>query len=220
MASIASVILLAFFCLFNFITLPLFTNAISSCNGPCQTLNDCKGNLICINGKCNDDPDIGSHICSGGSTPPPNNGGSCQPSGSLKCKGESYPQYTCSPPFVPSGTRATLTLNNFSKGGDGGGPSKCDEKYHPLPEKVVALSTGWFNNSSRCGKKIRITSTKTGRQSVAKVVDECDSVNGCDDEHAGQPPCRNNIVDASQSVWDELGLDSNVGHASVTWSMA
>ncbi|KAI4313641.1 hypothetical protein L6164_026600 [Bauhinia variegata] len=225
MASMASFMLLASFCLFSFITLPLFTKATSSCNGPCETLNDCEGNLICINGKCNDDPDVGSNTCSGGggSTPPPNNGGGdCHPSGSLKCNGESepHPQYTCSPPFVPSGTRATLTLNDFSEGGDGGGPSECDETYHPLPEKVVALSTGWFDNRSRCGQMIRITSTKTGRQSVAKVVDECDSVHGCDEEHAGQPPCRNNIVDVSQSVWDELGLDSNDGEASVTWSMA
>ncbi|TKY48553.1 Kiwellin protein [Spatholobus suberectus] len=143
---------------------------------------------------------------------------SCQSSGTLNCKGKSYPQYRCSPP-VSSSTQAILTLNDFSEGGDGGGPSECDEKYHANSERAVALSTGWYNNGSRCLKMITITASN-GRSVTAKVVDECDSVNGCDKEHAGQPPCRNNIVDGSQAVWDALGLDSDVGEAPVTWSMA
>ncbi|KAJ7947841.1 Kiwellin, partial [Quillaja saponaria] len=133
--------------LFNTITLlPLSTNAISSCNGPCKTLNDCSGQLICINGKCNDDPDVGTTICSkGGSTSPTPSTGSCQSSGNLICNG-----------------------------GDGGGPSACDEIFHENTERVVALSTGWYNRGSRCGKMIRITA-KNGRSVTAKVVDECDS---------------------------------------------
>ncbi|KAE8038818.1 hypothetical protein FH972_011290 [Carpinus fangiana] len=59
-----------------------------------------------------------------------------------------------------------------------------------------------------------------GRSTTAKVVDECDSVNGCDKEHAFQPPCRNNIVDASAAVWDALGLDQALGDVPVTWSLA
>jgi hypothetical protein len=51
-------------------------------------------------------------------------------------------------------------------------------------------------------------------------VDECDSVNGCDKEHAFQPPCRNNIVDGSSAVWDALELNQNDGVVDVTWSMA
>jgi hypothetical protein len=54
---------------------------------------------------------------------------------------------------------------------------------------------------------------------TAKVVDECDSINGCDHEHAGQPPCRNNIVDGSVAVWNALGLDTDVGEEKITWSM-
>ncbi|XP_034221183.1 kiwellin-like [Prunus dulcis] len=206
--------------LINIITLPLLSTAISSCNGACKTLNDCAGQLICINGKCNDDPDIGSNECGGGggsSSPPPTTN-NCQPSGTLVCQGQSYPKYTCSPP-VTSSTKASLTLNDFSEGGDGGGPSYCDGKYHANGERVVALSTGWFDNKSRCLKMIRIRASN-GKSVTAKVVDECDSHAGCDAEHAGQPPCRNDIVDGSAAVWNALGLNQDLGVVPVTWSMA
>ncbi|KAJ1425923.1 RlpA-like domain superfamily [Sesbania bispinosa] len=221
MAHRSSLVFLASICLFNIINLPFLSHAISSCNGACNTNDDCDGQLICINGKCNDDPDVGTHTCDGsGSTPSSPSGGddNCQSSGTLSCNGNSYPQYTCSPP-VSSSTQAILTLNDFSEGGDGGDPSKCDEKYHDNSEQVVALSTGWYSEGSRCGNMIRITASN-GNSVTAKVVDECDSVNGCDNEHAGQPPCRNNIVDGSKAVWDALGLDTTVGEEQVTWSMA
>lgn len=122
-------------------------NAQSSCNSPCNTLNDCSAQLICINGKCKDDPQVGTQTChgggvGGGTTPSPSAGGQCHPSGTLKCKGKSFPKFTCSPP-VSSSTPAKLTLNDFSDGGDGGGPSECDNRYHDNSERVVALSTGW-----------------------------------------------------------------------------
>ncbi|KAG2670353.1 hypothetical protein I3760_14G082000 [Carya illinoinensis] len=199
----------------NIISLPLPARAISSCSGPCNTVDDCDGQLICINGRCNDDPDVGTHIC-GNSAPNGNN--NCQPSGTLNCQGTSYTQYRCSPP-VTSSTAAILTNNDFSQGGDGGAPSECDESFHNNSELIVALSTGWFNDKSRCGSLIRIMASN-GRSVEAKVVDECDSVNGCDEEHAGQPPCRNNIVDASDAVWNELGLNKDVGEVDITWSMA
>lgn len=65
---------------------------------------------------------------------------------------------------------------------------------------------------------IRITANN-GRSTTAKVVDECDSRNGCDAEHAYQPPCRNNIVDGSDAVWKALGLNEDLGVVDVTWSM-
>lgn len=206
--------------IFSIIFLPLFSNAISQCNGPCQDLNDCDGQLICINGKCNDDPDIGTHICRGGSTPSPGGGGggNCQSSGTLTCQGISYQKYTCSPP-ITSSTKAKLTNNDFSEGGDGGGPSECDGKYHSNSKPIVALSTGWYNGGSRCGKMIRITANN-GRSVLAQVVDECDSMRGCDEEHYYQPPCRNNIVDGSDAVWSTLGLNKDIGIVDVTWSMA
>uniref|UniRef100_A0A2P2QAC5 Kiwellin-like n=1 Tax=Rhizophora mucronata TaxID=61149 RepID=A0A2P2QAC5_RHIMU len=200
------------------ISLPYPSKALSSCNGPCRTENDCAGQLICINGRCNDDPEFGTSICRGAKPNPPSSGGGCSASGTLRCQGKEYPTYTCSPP-VTSSTRANLTLNDFSQGGDGGAPSECDDKFHEKTERVVALSTGWFAGKSRCGKMIRITAGN-GKSVLAKVVDECDSRNGCDKEHAGQPPCKNNIVDGSDVVWEALGLNKDLGIVGVTWSMA
>ncbi|KAI4978615.1 hypothetical protein ZWY2020_015368 [Hordeum vulgare] len=118
------------------------------------------------------------------------------------------------PPLLAT-TKAVLTLNSFEKGKDGGGPSECDNAYHSDEEMVVALSTGWFKNMARCGHRIRVTAN--GKSVYAKVVDECDSVYGCDD-HNYEPPCANNIVDASPAVWNALGLDQNVGMEDITWS--
>lgn len=53
------------------------------------------------------------------------------------------------------------------------------------------------------------------------VVDECDSTMGCDDEHDYQPPCPNNIVDASRAVWEALGVpEGDWGELDITWSDA
>ncbi|KAM0949434.1 putative RlpA-like domain superfamily, kiwellin [Dioscorea sansibarensis] len=157
----------------------------------------------------------------------------CNPSGYLEgksgncnkdlnaecCKsGEQYAQFKCSPP-VTDNTQAIMTVNSFAEGGDGGGASACDGQFHSDKEMVVALSSGWFDNGSRCNKKIRINAKDNSV--LAEVVDECDSVNGCDGEHDFQPPCRNNIVDASQAVWDALGITgADVGEFDITWTDA
>uniref|UniRef100_A0A0E0P7U6 Uncharacterized protein n=1 Tax=Oryza rufipogon TaxID=4529 RepID=A0A0E0P7U6_ORYRU len=158
--------------------------------------------------------------------------GECNPSGAIRsstthrcqdcCKaGQSYPTYTCSPPTTGSSTDAVMTLNDFDAGGDGGGPSECDEMYHSNTELVVALSTGWYAGGSRCGKSVRINANGRAVLALAKVVDECDSQRGCDEEHAYQPPCRPNVVDASQAVWDALGITGeDVGEYDITWSDA
>ncbi|OMO78740.1 Barwin-related endoglucanase [Corchorus capsularis] len=148
-------------------------------------------------------------------------GDTCKPSGKVKGKkppgnqcnhennsdccqeGKYYNIYKCSPP-VTSHTKATLTENSFEPGGDGGGPSECDNQYHNDNDPIVALSTGWFNNKKRCHKYINIHGN--GKSVKAKVVDECDSTMGCDKVHAYQPPCDNNIVDASKAVWEALGI--------------
>lgn len=214
----ANFVVLSFLISLNILCFPSPGSAISSCNGPCNTLNDCDGQLICISGKCNDDPDVGTHVCSGSSPSGPSPSGDCRPTGSMTCAGETKPTYTCSPP-VTSSTAAILTLNNFEEGGDGGAESECDGQFHKNSEMVVALSTGWYAGGSRCGKMIRIRASN-GRSVTAKVVDECDSRNGCDKEHAGQPPCDNNIVDGSSAVWQALGLNEDDGRVPVTWSMA
>ncbi|WJX88258.1 hypothetical protein P8452_70366 [Trifolium repens] len=105
------------------------------------------------------------------------------------------------------------------KCGDGGGPSYCDNQYHSDDTPVVALSTGWFDNKSKCLHNITISAN--GRSVVAMVVDECDSTMGCDQDHDYQPPCRNNIVDASKAVWEALGVPQNQwGGLDITWSDA
>ncbi|CAN6341897.1 unnamed protein product [Urochloa humidicola] len=158
----------------------------------------------------------------------------CQPSGSIPGKsgtcntengseccrtGQSYTTYDCSP-AVTGSTQATLTLNSFAEGGDGGGAAACTGRFYGDDQMVVALSTGWYGGGSRCTKNIVITAASTGKSATAMVVDECDSTTGCDDEHNFEPPCRNNIVDGSPAVWDALGLNQNDGQAQITWSDA
>ena len=160
----------------------------------------------------------------------------CQPSGKIRgrkalpgqCNKENdsdccvqsklYTIYKCSPQ-ASGHTKAKLTINSFEKGGDGGGPSECDNQYHSDDTPVVALSTGWFNNKQRCLNFITIYGN--GRSVQAKVVDECDSTMGCDADHDYQPPCPNNIVDASKAVWKALGVpESDWGGLDIYWSDA
>ncbi|KAK7274478.1 hypothetical protein RIF29_15570 [Crotalaria pallida] len=115
---------------------------------------------------------------------------------SESCEGKLYSTFKRSPP-VTKRTKGILTLNSFEKGGDGGGASACDNKFHKDNKPVVALSTGWFNHGKRCFKHINIFGN--GREVKALVVDECDSTKGCD----------NNVVDASKAVWEALGVPKN-----------
>ncbi|KAI8023933.1 putative ripening-related protein 2 [Camellia lanceoleosa] len=152
-----------------------------------------------------------------GRKPPP---GQCNTQNDSDCcvQGKLYPIYRCSP-SVSGQTKAVLTLNSFQDGGDGGGPSECDNKYHPDDTPVVALSTGWYNRGSRCHNYITISANR--RSVKAMVVDECDSTIGCDGDHDYQPPCANNIVDASKAVWEALGVThDNWGELDITWSDA
>ncbi|CAK9134431.1 unnamed protein product [Ilex paraguariensis] len=152
-----------------------------------------------------------------GKKPPP---GQCNTENNSECciQGELYATFTCSPQ-VSQRTKAVLTLNSFGEGGDGGGKSACDDKFHSDDTPVVALSTGWFNNQKRCLNKIIIHGN--GRSVQATVVDECDSQRGCDAEHDFQPPCPNNIVDASKAVWKALRVpESEQGQLDIFWSDA
>ncbi|XP_068649476.1 kiwellin-1-like [Aristolochia californica] len=152
-----------------------------------------------------------------GKKPPP---GRCNQQNDSDCciEGKMYTTYNCSPP-VSGPTKAVLTLNSFEKGGDGGGPSECDMKYHSDETPVVALSTGWFNHKKRCHNNITIRGN--GHKVVAMVVDECDSTKGCDAAHDFQPPCSNNIVDASKAVWKALKVpESDRGWINIVWSEA
>ncbi|OEL12760.1 Ripening-related protein 3 [Dichanthelium oligosanthes] len=151
----------------------------------------------------------------------PGKSGTCnRDNDSVCCKdGQRYTTFSCSPPVVASGTRATLTLNSFAENGDGGGASSCTGTFFGDDKKVVALSTGWFAGRSRCQKSVVIRAAN-GRSVTAEVVDECDSRHGCDKEHNFEPPCANNIVDGSPAVWKALGLDTDDGEVPITWSDA
>ncbi|KAI3693364.1 hypothetical protein L6452_33199 [Arctium lappa] len=108
----------------------------------------------------------------------------------------------------PSNTEATMTINNFEKGG-GSGPSECDGKYHSDDTLIVALSSQWYDHGKRCFKYINIYYNDKSTQ--AMVVDECDSSKGC----------HNDIVDASKAVWKALAVPgSQWGETKVTWSDA
>ncbi|XP_058753650.1 kiwellin-1-like [Vicia villosa] len=111
----------------------------------------------------------------------------CRPSGRIK--GKKTPQGQCNQ--ENRDTKAYLTLNSFQKGGDAGGLWECDNKYHNDDTPVAALSTGWFNNKSRCLNKITI-SANAGRSVVAMVFNICDSTMGCDEDHDYQLPRENN----------------------------
>nr|KJB60698.1 hypothetical protein B456_009G320200 [Gossypium raimondii] len=100
-------------------------------------------------------------------------------------------------------------------------PGQCnqenDSDLHSDDDPVVALSTGWYNNGKRCLNYINIHGN--GKSVRAKVVDECDSTMGCDSDHDYQPPCPNNIVDASKAVWKALGVpESDWGGMDIYWS--
>ncbi|XP_048334236.2 kiwellin-1 [Ziziphus jujuba] len=146
--------------------------------------------------------------------------GQCNKDNNSDCceEGKYYSTYKCSP-TVSRHTKAILALNGFEKGSDGGAPSECDSKYHSDNTPVVALSTGWFNKKKRCLKNITIFGN--GRSVNATVVDECDSTMGCDSDHDYQPPCRNNIVDASKAVWEALKVPKDKrGELDIHWTDA
>ncbi|RVW30612.1 putative ripening-related protein 1 [Vitis vinifera] len=55
---------------------------------------------------------------------------------------------------------------------------------------------------------------------VALSTGMCDSTMGCDEDHDYQPPCPNNIVDASKAVWEALGVPlADWGELDITWTL-
>ncbi|KAG0606762.1 hypothetical protein M758_9G165300 [Ceratodon purpureus] len=227
--------LLALFLVGALLIIPrIHAQTLKGCYQSCTLDNQCEGQLACMSGKCNDDPGVGTHICS--KAPPPPQAATCKPYGYLtagtitsnECNpnddpccvtGHKYGRFACSPPITSPATTATMTVNSFAAGGDGGAPGACYGKYYPDSERVIAMSTGWFDNNSRCGKTIQISGN--GKTTTAEVVDECDSQNGCDADHAYQQPCATNIVDASAAVWAALGVSTNddrYGYMIVTWT--
>ena len=99
-----------------------------------------------------------------------------------------------------------MTVNSFEKGGDGGGPSACDGHFHSNKDHWVALPPATFDHNSNCFRKLKISAR--GKSTVATVIDEC------------AKPCKDDIVDASESVWNALGVhrgDKDFGLVPITW---
>ncbi|KAL4567086.1 hypothetical protein LXL04_022658 [Taraxacum kok-saghyz] len=104
-------------------------------------------------------------------------------------------------------TQAPMTISNFEKGGDSGGPSDCDRKYHLNSELIVALSTKWYNKGDGCF--IFVTIYFHDKSVKAMVIDKCRSKS-----------CPDNIVVASRAVWEALQVpQSEWGEAVVTFSV-
>ncbi|KAL3727443.1 hypothetical protein ACJRO7_032207 [Eucalyptus globulus] len=114
------------------------------CNCTCQTLNDCAGQSICVNGKCNDEPDLGTYIWTAPVSPP-----SIVPPPLSSIRS---PPPSRSPP-VTSSTLAILRNNDFCQGGDRRGPSMTCTIRKSKP--IIVLSTG-CSSGSRCSKMINI----------------------------------------------------------------
>lgn len=65
------------------------------------------------------------------------------------------------------------------------------------------------------------TTSGNGRSVVAMVVNECDSIEGCDEDHDYQPPCPNNIVNASKALWKAFEVhEDNWRGIDITWADA
>jgi len=132
--------------------------------------------------------------------------------------GKKYHTYKCSPP-VSSHTKEYLTLNSFKK------VEMVIALQHVTTSIILMIRMRWHfpldGSILREGSLHNITISGNGQSVVAMVVDECDSSKGCDAEHDYQPPCANNIVNASMTVWKALGVPRNQwGGLDITWSDA
>lgn len=116
-----------------------------------------------------------------GKQPPP---GQCNHENQSDCckRGKLYTTYKCSPQ-VSQRTKVTLTINSFEKGGDGGGPSECDNKYHPDNTPVVAV---WH---SQQGGSARGKSAWTTLLSMVMLSEEPTLQNGAVYRHSKMVPC-------------------------------
>uniref|UniRef100_A0A0E0M1S2 Uncharacterized protein n=1 Tax=Oryza punctata TaxID=4537 RepID=A0A0E0M1S2_ORYPU len=118
---------------------------------------------------------------------------------------------------VSNRTPAIPTLKVFDNREDEGRPTSCNICLCRNMELVIALSSGWprldgggVDCRRRCNRRIRVAATAYGWSIVVRVVNECDSVNGCRDEDGFSPPCRDNVGDGSPALWKKLGLNESV----------
>lgn len=83
--------------------------------------------------------------------------------------------------------------------GESAGSVACSGAKYANGDAIVAIASQQYNGGSVCGKRVRITDSKTGNTAEATIVDECMS---CDD----------NQLDLTPSLWSQLhgqSTDSN-----------
>jgi expansin (peptidoglycan-binding protein) len=72
-------------------------------------------------------------------------------------------------------------------------------------EMVVAMNAPQYSDGAHCGKNVKITNTKTGTVSSAKVVDLC-------------PGCASGSLDMSPTLFGQLNNgDLDAGVFPITW---
>ncbi|CAN0928227.1 Putative ripening-related protein 2 [Linum grandiflorum] len=98
--------------------------------------------------------------------------------------------------------RARLTLVSFSTVWQDGGWATpgCDSAtvVDGDNDKVVVVSSAWYDKGNMCNKFVKITGGWEGRTVTARVVGECDTSLGCDGD----------VIDASRAVWKGLRIPS------------
>ncbi|WVZ74485.1 hypothetical protein U9M48_022664 [Paspalum notatum var. saurae] len=106
--------------------------------------------------------------------------------------GHFYPTYQCWP-LVSTHTKTVMTLNDFSEG-----KTTVAARRNATANTTATPSASWhspqggtYYKDKRCHKHIRIHARD--RSVLAKFVDECDSLHGCDREHT-------HLVNASKAA--------------------
>ncbi|KAG8719636.1 hypothetical protein FRC08_002364 [Ceratobasidium sp. 394] len=99
----------------------------------------------------------------------------------------------------PSGRGGTATWYHPGLGNCGG--------HNGDNDMIIALPTKVYSKGKYCGKKIKITNTKTGKSVTATCVDSC-------------PGCGMNDLDVSPKVFNAIAKNLDQGVAPIKWDLA
>ncbi|KAB5594451.1 putative effector protein [Ceratobasidium theobromae] len=79
--------------------------------------------------------------------------------------------------------------------------------YSKYSDMIVALPTSVYAGGKYCGKRIKITNTKNGKTTYAKIVDSC-------------PGCGGNDLDVAPKVFTAISKSLDDGVATINWDFA